>query len=756
MSARPVFRKKILPLLVAGALSGAAWAEERVSPDYAAFVEAAAYVCTGTLFNDVPSTHWACGYIEEFANLGITQGCDTNNNYCPENNVTRAQMAVFFVRGLEETLYSHLDGSGSGLDADLLDGQDSSYYLDWNNFMSVPADFLDGDDDTLAGLSCASGEIAKWNGSAWACAADDTGAGGGDITAVNAGTGLSGGGASGDVTLSADTTYLQRRVSDSCAAGSSIRAIAADGTVTCETDDVGSGDITSVVAGTGLNGGATSGDATLNVDVPLVLSGSAGVSGSPAAIIEGSNSSADGYAIKGTGGLAGGYFKEAGASGEAYLGFTYNNGVTDYEVGIYAKGNSAGGYFRDANGTGDAFIGFGNVGIDALGNTAGGYFQEADASGKAYLGYTYNDGSTDWEVGIYAKGNDAGGYFKDANDSGYAMLGQDDYGIKAYGNYSGGYFRNLDGNSYATVATNSFTGDYGIRAHGKSAGGYFSDTDGSSDAYVGYGYYGINARGKGGAGTTTAGGVFSLDAGSNTKAYLAYRRHASIDYEYGIWADGKTAGGRFSDTDSGNFANVGAGSYKIYGTGTVNFVQNHPENEDEVIVYAAPEGDEVATYTRGSARLVNGEARIPLGETFKWVTNPDIGLTAHLTPVNGWAPLYVASKSTTELVVKSAPGYADDIAFDYIVYGLRIGFEDVTVVQKKTREARIPSMADHRKAIAEYPELAKYTALSRYARMQGSTREEVKAKMVKAAALVEKIEEFDPKVHKLEGPEDLR
>ncbi len=49
---------------------------------------------TGTVFLDVPQNYWAAGFIEQLAAEGITSGCG-GGNYCPEDPITRAQMAVF-------------------------------------------------------------------------------------------------------------------------------------------------------------------------------------------------------------------------------------------------------------------------------------------------------------------------------------------------------------------------------------------------------------------------------------------------------------------------------------------------------------------------------------------------------------------------------------------------------------------------------------------------------------------------------------
>ena len=412
-------------------------------------------------------------------------------------------------------------------------------------------------------------------------------------------------------------------------------------------------------------------------------------------------------AVQGLGPTAGGYFKDTDQSGWALAGTGH--------YGIWAEANGVGGFFKDADNSGRAFVGMGNLGISAEGTGEGGAFRDTDSSGLAYVGYG--------DLGIDARGNTAGGYFKDSDSSGYAYVGSEEWGIDAAGTGGGGYFEDLDSSSQARVGH----GPYGIEATGE-VGGQFYPLDGTSEAKLGVTGFGIVTSG------TEAGGYFN-DDGDASSAYLAYSND-------GIFAEGSDMGGNFRDIDSGVAAYVGYSTYKIFGFGTVSFVQNHPAEKDRVIVYAAPEGDEVAVYTRGTAQLADGEARVSLGPTFRWVTNPDIGLTVHLTPVGAWSDLYVASKGTEEIVVKSQGGDRNAV-FDYIVYGLRIGFEESSIVQEKTTESYIPSMKDHRDLFARRPELRAYSALERFKSMQvgigAAATDFSKSESLKAA-----IHEYDP------------
>ena len=104
----------------------------------------------------------------------------------------------------------------------------------------------------------------------------------GDITGVTAGTGLSGGGSSGGVTLNvagltvselADAALQTSSESFSNDDTSLMTSAAIEDKILSYGYSTTTGDITGVVAGTGLTGGATSGSATLNVNTGAVSNG---------------------------------------------------------------------------------------------------------------------------------------------------------------------------------------------------------------------------------------------------------------------------------------------------------------------------------------------------------------------------------------------------------------------------------------------------------------------------------------------------
>lgn len=66
------------------------------------------------IFADVPTNYWAAAFIEQFRNDGITTGCASGPlRFCPENLVSRAEMAVFLLRSKHGSSYTPPPATGT-------------------------------------------------------------------------------------------------------------------------------------------------------------------------------------------------------------------------------------------------------------------------------------------------------------------------------------------------------------------------------------------------------------------------------------------------------------------------------------------------------------------------------------------------------------------------------------------------------------------------------------------------------------------
>ncbi len=93
-------------------------------------------------YTDVPAWHWARGYVESFAELGITEGYP-DGRFGPDEPVTRAQMAAFAVRALglaDRARLSNAEPTRYNDDANIPSWARGSIYVAYNEgiMMGLP------------------------------------------------------------------------------------------------------------------------------------------------------------------------------------------------------------------------------------------------------------------------------------------------------------------------------------------------------------------------------------------------------------------------------------------------------------------------------------------------------------------------------------------------------------------------------------------------------------------------------------------
>ena len=122
----------------------------------------------------------------------------------------------------------------------------------------------------------------------------------------------------------------------------------------------------------------------------------------------------------------------------------------------------------------------------------------------------------------------------------------------------------------------------------------------------------------------------------------------------------------------------------IIAGGVKNFVIDHPLQKEKKIVYACIEGPEAAVYTRGTAELINGEAWVTFEEHFELVLSPE-SMTVQLTPLSAESEgLAVIEKTPNGFRVKELHKGTSNYKFDYIVQGIRKGYENYRVIRNKS------------------------------------------------------------------------
>ena len=366
-------------------------------------------------------------------------------------------------------------------------------------------------------------------------------------------------------------------------------------------DNDSGGDIQGVTAGTGLNGGGSSGTVTLSIENPLSLTNV-----TSGGIFSGYNNYATGgYGVVGNASGSSGrgvYGIASGTSGNGVYGLASNSGaVTNFGGAFVAAGDFGRGVYGSAS-SGDA------------GTNYGGYFSAYGSYGRGVYGAATNSGSY----------TNYGGYFSAAGTYGVGAYGysSDYYGLYGYGGARGVYGYASGTSGYGGYFYSSGTSGYGAYAYTAGSGyglyGYSVGGDGiyaASGASNEHGGYFNNSNSVGLAGAALYARAYN--SGADGVAFWAHNDHTtSTDATAALSNDGT------GPLLKGFGGNGGEDEFRINNDGTMIFYNS----SHETTVIIDPEegsggvGGQITLYDGDGAATIqidgdyNGDGRITTQE----------------------------------------------------------------------------------------------------------------------------------------------
>jgi hypothetical protein len=305
----------------------------------------------------------------------------------------------------------------------------------------------------------------------------------------------------------------------------------------------------------------------------------------------------------------------------------YGESSGTYGLGVHGHAHGSEGQGIVGGASGEHGIGVeGHASYDGLVTNYGGFFTAEGQHGRGVYGHANNAGG----------GENFGGYF--------VAEGKEGRGVCGYASNNG---------------------------PGMNYGGYFA-----SEGQYGYGVYSWASGGNstGVYGASTRYGIYGNAWGDEGKGVYGYAYGPDA---VGVWGKNTAA-----YAHAGYFVGDVGVADDLYVMGDKYFVQPHPADPSKELLYVCLEGGESGVYVRGSGNLEGGRAEVQLPEHFSLVAAEE-GLTVQITPRDGKAGgyLYVEEVSPSNIVVVEAGG-TSDASFDYLVMGVRRGFEKHEVIQE--------------------------------------------------------------------------